>query len=160
MILYHGSLEIVRAPEIRDSNRTLDYGKGFYLTSSCPQAEKWVRSKLKNKLTHGYVNIYEYNPVLESELKILDFPLASEEWVDFVMANRTDRNFVHDFDIVKGPVADDNVYAAFAVYESGLLSKEQLIVELKTYKLVNQILLHTDKAIPIIKFVEAKEVTI
>lgn len=47
MILYHGSLDIVKNPEIREPNRTLDYGKGFYLTSSYEQAEKWVRNKLK-----------------------------------------------------------------------------------------------------------------
>lgn len=158
MILYHGSLEIVNNPEIREPNRTLDYGKGFYLTSSYEQAEKWVKSKLKGSLTCGYVNVYEYNPFLEASLKVLDFPVASDEWVDFVMANRTNKDFAHDYDIVKGPVANDNVYAAFAVYESGLFSKEQLIVELKTYKLVNQILLHTNKALPTITFVEATEV--
>lgn len=158
MILYHGSLEVVSNPEIREPNRTLDYGKGFYLTSSYSQAEKWVRSKLKGNLSRGYVNVYEYDSSFESSLKVLDFPFASDEWVDFVMANRTNKDYSHDYDIVKGPVANDNVYAAFAVYESGLFSKEQLIVELKTYKLVNQTLLHTDKALPTIKFIEAKEV--
>lgn len=158
MILYHGSLEIVSNPEIREPNRTLDYGAGFYLTSSLEQAEKWVRSKLKGNHTQGYVNVYEYDQSLEASLKVLDFPKASDEWVDFVMANRTDKNYTHDFDIVKGPVANDNVYAAFAFYESGLFNKEQLIVELKTYKLVNQILLHTEKSLPAISFVEAKEV--
>lgn len=131
MILYHGSLEIVREPEIREPNRTLDYGKGFYLTSSYSQAEKWVRSKLKGNLTHGFVNVYEYNSSLEASLMVLDFPTASDEWVDFVMANRTNKDYSHNYDIVKGPVANDNVYAAFAVYESGLLSKEQLILNSK-----------------------------
>lgn len=158
MILYHGSLEIVKEPEIREPNRTLDYGKGFYLTSSYEQAEKWVRSKLKQTLTQGFVNVYEYDQSLESVLKVLDFPTASDEWVDFVMSNRTDKDYSHDYDIVKGPVANDNVYASFALYESGIFSKEQLIVELKTYKLVNQILLHTYKALPLVTFVEAKEV--
>lgn len=46
MNLYHGSIEIVEFPEIRRPNRTLDYGAGFYLTSSREQAENWVRRKL------------------------------------------------------------------------------------------------------------------
>lgn len=54
--LYHGSLEIVENPEIRHSNRTLDYGAGFYLTSSLEQAEKWVRTKIKDNLAHGFLN--------------------------------------------------------------------------------------------------------
>lgn len=159
MILYHGSLVTVDKPEIREPNRTLDYGAGFYLTSSYEQAEKWVRNKFKGILTKGFVNIYDYDPLLESSFRVLDFPTASDEWVDFVMSNRMDKDYAHNYDIVKGPVANDNVYAAFALYESGLLDKRQLIVELKTYKLVNQILLHTDRALASIKFIEAKEVT-
>jgi len=158
MILYHGSLEIVNHPEIREPNRTLDYGAGFYLTSSFEQAAKWVKNKLKGSLIRGFVNVYAYDPTIERSLKVLDFPTPSDEWVDFVMANRMDKDYSHDYDIVKGPVANDNVYAAFAFYESGLFSKEQLIVELKTYKLVNQILLHTERALQSIEFIEAKEV--
>ena len=97
MILYHGSLEIVDNPEIREPNRTLDYGAGFYLTSSFEQAEKWVRNKLKGNQTCGFVNVYEYDSSFENSLNILDFPKASDEWVDFVMSNRMDRNFTHDF---------------------------------------------------------------
>ena len=43
MKLYHGSLEIVTTPEIRLPNRTLDYGSGFYTTTSYEQALKWVQ---------------------------------------------------------------------------------------------------------------------
>ncbi len=159
MILYHGSLEIVEAPEIRKPNRTLDYGTGFYLTSSLEQASDWVKRKLKNDVVRGYINIYEYDPSLEENLKILEFESPSESWLDFVMANRMDKSFAHDYDIVKGPVANDRVYASFALYEARLLSKQELITELKAYKLVNQILLHTDKALPSVTFFEAKEVT-
>lgn len=141
-----------------ECRRTLDYGAGFYLTSSFEQAQKWVKSKMKANIAVGYVNVYEYNPIVESSLAVLDFPTASEEWVDFVMANRLDKSYSHEYDIVKGPVADDKVYAAFAFYESGLLDKGQLIAELKTYKLVNQILLHTEKALEAVVFIEAKEV--
>ncbi len=109
-------------------------------------------------MRRGFVNVYNYDPELEVNLNVLDFPKASADWVDFVMANRMNRDYTHEYDIVKGPVANDNVYAAFAFYESGLLNKEQLIVELKTYKLVNQILLHTENALPTITFIEAKEV--
>lgn len=158
MRVYHGSLEIVDSPEIREADRTLDYGAGFYVTSSFEQAEKWVRGKLKGRITQGYVNIYDYEPLRERILKVLHFPFPSAEWVDFVMANRMDRNFNHDYDIVRGPVANDRVYASFALYEAGLLSKSELITELKAYKLVDQILLHTPGSIPSIRFIEAREV--
>ena len=72
--------------------------------------------------------------------------------------NRTVRGFSHDYDIVYGPVANDKVYAAFALYEGGLLSKQNLIAELKTYTLVDQYLFHTTKSLEAITFTKAKKI--
>ncbi len=159
MEIYHGSTEQVELPEIREPNRTLDYGVGFYLTSSREQAESWVRRKFKGDVLRGWLNVYEYLPEIESDLSVLSFDIPDEQWLDFVMANRMNKDFTHDYDIVKGPVANDRVYASFALYEAGLLNKQTLISELKTYKLVNQILIHTEKALAAIRFIEAVEIT-
>lgn len=158
--LYHGSLEIVATPEIRKPNRTLDYGEGFYLTSSADQAEAWVRRKLKGDITLGYVNIYEYDENMEAAFETLAFERPDEAWLDFVMDNRMNLNYRHGYDIVKGPVANDRVYASFALYEARLIDKQELINELRAYKLVNQILIHTDRALASVKWIEAKEVKI
>lgn len=91
-------------------------------------------------------------------LNALLFESPTEEWVDFVMNNRTNKDFNHDFDVVYGPVANDKVYAAFALYEGGIIDKQTLISELKAYKLVDQYLFHTDKALESVIFIEAKEV--
>ena len=48
MKLYHGSLESVSKPEIRESNRTLDYGKGFYFYT------KPSNLGLENPITKAY----------------------------------------------------------------------------------------------------------
>lgn len=69
-------------------------------------------------------------------------------------------NYRHSYDIVKGPVANDRVYASFALYEARLIDKQELINELRAYKLVNQILIHTDRALASVKWIEAKEVKI
>lgn len=158
MELYHGSIEKVELPEIRTPNRTLDYGAGFYLTSSHDQAESWVRRKFKGDIVRGWLNVYEYNPDLETELSVLSFEKPDEQWLDFVMANRMDRDFMHNYDIVKGPVANDRVYASFALYEAGILGKQALISELKAYRLVNQILLHSVDALKTIRFIKAEEI--
>lgn len=161
MKLYHGSLEIVQKPEIRKANRTLDYGSGFYTTTSYEQADAWVKRRMdESKQKKGYVNVYDIPEVLPSSLRQLIFLSPTEEWVDFVMLNRTEKDFVHDYDIVYGPVANDRVYAAFALYEGGLLDKQDLIKELKTYRLVDQYLFHTEAALQVLTFVESKEVTI
>jgi hypothetical protein len=112
------------------------------------------------KQNKGYVNVYEIPEYLPTALRQLLFQSPTEEWVDFVMHNRTEKGFVHDYDIVYGPVANDRVYAAFALYEGGLLNKQDLIKELKTYKLVDQYLFHTEKALQTLTFIEAKEVTL
>lgn len=156
--LYHGSLEIVVAPEIRKPDRTLDYGAGFYLTSSYDQAESWVKRKLKDDTQRGYVNVYEYDECCDSEFKLLAFDKPDKRWLRFVMANRMNPDYQHDYDIVKGPVANDRVYAQFALYEAELIDEDTLIRELRAYKLVNQILLHTTRALKSVTWQEAREV--
>ena len=161
MKLYHGSLEIVNQPEIRLPNRTLDYGSGFYTTTSYQQAEDWVKRRMnERKLELGFVNVFEFDKSSLDQLNCLIFENPTEEWVDFVMRNRTKKDFSHSYDIVYGPVANDRVYAAFALFEGGILDKQSLINELKTYKLVDQYLFHTEAALQAIKFIDAKEVTL
>ena len=160
MKLYHGSLEVVSEPRIITPNRTLDYGRGFYTTTSYEQAEQWVRRRKGTQHSVGYVNVYELAEVLPDDIKQLRFETPTEEWVDFVMRNRTEKGFDHSFDIVYGPVANDRVYAAFALYESNLLDKEGLIRELRTYELVDQFLFHTEQSLQHLTFIEAKEVTL
>ncbi len=160
MKLYHGSLEVVSEPRIITPNRTLDYGRGFYTTTSYEQAEQWVRRRKGTQHSVGYVNVYELADILPDDIKQLRFETPTEEWVDFVMRNRTEKGFEHSFDIVYGPVANDRVYAAFALYESNLLDKEGLIRELRAYELVDQFLFHTEQSLQHLTFIEAKEVTL
>lgn len=159
MKLYHGSLEIVENPEILKPNRTMDYGKGFYTTTQKSQAEKWVLRKMETfNTSKGFTNIYDFDENALSKLKVLRFVQPDEQWLDFVMENRIQKNYKHDFDIVYGPVANDRVYTAFALYEDGLLDKQGLIKELRAYKLADQLLFHTEKSLVYLHFLEAKEI--
>ncbi len=160
MKLYHGSLEIIKEPRIIVPNRTLDYGSGFYTTTSYEQAEQWVRRRMSPPINRGYVNVYEIDDSAMTKLNVLWFDEPTEKWVDFVMSNRTLKDFEHNHDLVFGPVANDRVYAAFALYESGFLNKEGLISELKTYKLVDQMLFHTVHSLRHLKYIEVKEITL
>ncbi|MBM6882966.1 DUF3990 domain-containing protein [Bacteroides caecigallinarum] len=156
MKIYHGSLEVVKYPMILQPNRKLDYGEGFYTTTSEKQSKEWVERRMIEKHSEcGYVNIYEFDETKLSELKSLIFTEPSKEWAEFVMANRTRKGFTHDYDIVYGPVANDKVYLQFGLYESGAISVETLIRELKTYKLVDQYLFHTERALRTLNFIEA-----
>lgn len=155
--LYHGGLEIVASPEIRKPDRTLDFGSGFYLTSSRKQATDWVKRRMENNgVESGYVNQYVFDDLsAEKILNVKKFASANDEWLDFVMDNRRNMGFTHPYDVVIGPVANDKVYTAFALYESGTLSRELLIQELKTYRLVDQYLFHTVRSLAFLKHVSA-----
>ena len=157
MKIFHGSLEKVEHPVILIPNRKLDYGEGFYTTTSEKQAKEWIERRMFERHANaGYINVYEFDDTAMSKLKTLIFSEPSREWVKFVMANRTKRGFTHDYDIVYGPVANDKVFLQFGLYESGVIGVETLIRELKTYKLVDQYLFHTEKALLHLQFIESK----
>ena len=158
MKLYHGSLVTIEKPKILKPTRTLDYGSGFYTTTSYEQAKQWVSRKLSDKQAVGYVNVYEFQQSALESVKSLVFKQPNEEWVDFVMQNRMNPNFHHDYDLVYGPVANDTVYAQFSLFEGGLISKATLIEELKAYQLVDQMLFNTENALAFLTFVKAEEV--
>lgn len=158
--LYHGGSEVIKRPEIREPNRTLDFGKGFYLTSSKSQAEDWVSRRCQAVGTaFGYVNEYEFDlKAAASMLSVKTFNSPSDKWLDFVMANRRVLGFTHNYDTVVGPVANDRVYTAFSLYEGGTISRDILIQQLKTYKLVDQYLFHTPRALDHLSFKDAYKI--
>ncbi len=65
---------------------------------------------------------------------------------------------MHEFDIVKGKVADDRVYACLNAFENKFMDFDTTIKELRTYKLEDQISFHTNKALKYIKYVGYEEV--
>lgn len=91
MILYHGSDMIVESPKILKANRTLDFGHGFYTTTSKDQACKWASiKKIREQSEDSVVNIYEASDDILNDrgLSVLIFTEASEEWLNFVIKNR------------------------------------------------------------------------
>ncbi len=157
MEVYHGSLEIVENPEIRIPNRTLDYGSGFYTTTDYNQARDWV-SRHNKKAKVGYVNVYEIDLKAVRQANVLWFDEPTSEWIEFVDNNRNTPGFSHTYDFVYGPVANDRVYAAFALYEAKLLNKQELLTMLKVYDLVDQLLFHTQEALKFLKFKESHKI--
>ncbi len=57
------------------------------------------------------------------------------------------------FDIIFGPVANDDVYTTFTLYTAGALTKEQTLEALKIKKLCNQLVLTSEKALSYLKFI-------
>ena len=157
MKLYHGSTVSVKNPNLRQGRPNTDYGKGFYTTVDFDQAARWARIR-RDRAGGGnaVVSVYEVDDDLlqKKDFRIMEYNGATKEWLDFVVANRRYAP-LHDYDIVLGPVANDNLYATISLYENGELSAEAAVVQLKTHVLFNQVSFHTDKALSQLRFVES-----
>jgi len=161
--LYHGGEFPVKDPLPRPpkETRSHDFGLGFYATTSQDQARRWVGIRMRQHVYEkGVVSSYAFNAdaLLSKGLKVKVFVGPTSEWFDFVMANRHDVNFTHDYDIVMGPVANDNVYETLTLFEDGILTKDEAIVRLRAYKLVDQVFFHSAEALRFLSYVEAETV--
>ncbi|MDR2702630.1 MAG: DUF3990 domain-containing protein [Spirochaetaceae bacterium] len=165
MTIYHGSNIAVPSPKILPANRLLDFGEGFYTTSSPEQARRWAqRVSINKKTKEQIVSVYDFDAEKAAEnLKIVRFNSPDSAWLRFVTACRSGRETHIEYDIAIGPVANDNVYATIQLFETGLLSETETIIRLKTEKIFDQILFHTIRALQYCTFVKheyAKEASI
>ncbi len=155
MIIYHGSNVVVEKPKLIAQNRYLDFGYGFYTTTNKAQAISFAEKvyKRKNEGTKQ-VSIYEVDEAkLFCECFVLKFDSPNEAWLDFVSENRSGNYDGDNYDVVYGPVANDDVYTTFTLYQAGALSKEQTLETLKIKKLYDQMVFTSEKALSFIKFV-------
>ncbi|MGC4130009.1 MAG: DUF3990 domain-containing protein [Bergeyella sp.] len=156
MKLYHGGIVEIETPKILDNQRLVDFGKGFYTTTSKEQAENWALIKKKREeKQEAFVCEYEIddNVFQNPKYKILNFEKADEQWLDFVMKNRKEHYF-HGFDIVKGAVANDNLYTVIRLFETGILNKTETISRLKVHKLFDQISFHNTEILKELKLIK------
>ena len=159
MKLYHGSIVVVRKPSLRPGRPNADFGKGFYTTSNYEQAVRWAHIKQeREEASRAVVSVYEFDETLldNPDLSVRKFIGADEPWLYFVADCRKSRP--HQFDLVQGPVANDRVFTTVNLFESGVLSAEAAILQLKAYKTYDQLSFHTDRVIKVLKFVESIEV--
>ena len=156
--LYHGSTVAVRKPSLRPGRPNADFGKGFYTTSVMEQAERWAHIKQEREgAAHAVVSVYEFDETLldDADLNIRRFTGADEPWLLFVTACR--KSHPHDYDLVQGPVANDKVFTTVNLFESGVLSAEAAILQLKAYKTYDQLSFHTERVISSLRFLESFE---
>lgn len=157
MIIYHGSNVTVEEPRILTPNRYLDFGAGFYTTTNYDQALNFAgKVTMRKKCGRSTVNIYELDESIFEKVNVLNFESADEAWLDFVSDNRSGIDRTAGYDLICGPVADDDVYQTFILYSTGVYTKEQTIEALKIKKLYNQYVFTTDRALSFLTFKEVK----
>ena len=155
MILYHGSNLIVDKPQLVPQNRALDFGKGFYTTENKIQAVSFAEKIFRRrKEGEPIVSVYEFDEVAAfAKCKHLRFEAPDEEWLDFVFAHRNRTYHGDDYEIIYGPVANDDIFLTFHLYAAGELTKEETINRLKIKKLYNQLVFSSEQAISHLMFI-------
>jgi hypothetical protein len=131
VILYHGSYTAVEKPDVRRSRKRLDFGRGFYTTPFRTQAVKWTARFLR-QYGKRVVSWYEADEAqMRKNLRVLEFPEYSEEWLDFVTLCRMGVGKSDKYDLIIGSVANDKVFDALETYFSGYSDKYTAIERLR-----------------------------
>ena len=139
MRLYHGSNIVIDSINLAMCRPYKDFGRGFYLTDIKEQAEKMAVRVSKIYGGSPIVSTFEIQDDFRKidGIKVKDFGLeTTEEWAKFVMNNRN-RTFTNvkdtlcnkdnKYDIVIGPVADDNMALLFRQYENEIIDFSTLL---------------------------------
>ena len=155
MILYHGSNVEVKEPILLKVQRELDFGKGFYTTSDMEQAARWAERTAKRRgESNAFVTVYEVNEDELKNIRLLSFDSPNVEWLNFVVKNRKGEYIAGDWDVISGPVADDQTAQVIDLYLDGLYDEEEAIRRFLTQKLKDQYTFKTLEAINLLKYKE------
>ncbi|MCD8119002.1 MAG: DUF3990 domain-containing protein [Lachnospiraceae bacterium] len=159
MILYHGSNVEVKQPRLLKEQRQLDFGNGFYTTTDLQQATTWaLRTKKIRKTGKACVNVYYVDDEKLSELKVQRFDSPNLDWLTYVAANRKGKFQENEYDIVIGPVANDQTMPTLVLYLDGYLTAEETIARLLPQKLKDQVVFRTERAIKCLQCTEVIDI--
>jgi hypothetical protein len=150
LILYHGSNQNFDTIDLSKSKDKRDFGRGFYTTTICEQADDWAKALFDRYRGDGLFT-YEMELELVGDLSIKSYEGLSEEWLLMVQKNRTLGGIQHNFDIVQGPVANDKTARTIALYIAGIINTVEAINRLQYSKINNQVSLHTPAALSHLK---------
>ncbi|MBO4913834.1 MAG: DUF3990 domain-containing protein [Oscillospiraceae bacterium] len=175
--LYHGSYTEVSVINLSKCSEGLDFGKGFYVTSSQKQAISYVPSSVRKAKRRevipenfdeadGRISVYCFHAA--DDLLIHCFEDADAEWLHFAACNRSKSLFPElrkkyaAVDIIGGKVADDvtaitlNNYVAGAYGVPGTAQADRIAIELlESERLTDQFCFRTPDAIRTLAFLRS-----
>ena len=177
MLLYHGSYTGISRIDLDKCTRGLDFGKGFYLTSSFEQAYAYVPLSVKKavrlgvvpedfNLEDGIISVYRFH--YDPNLLIHSFLSANPEWLHFVSANRNQSLFPEllkkhrTTDIITGKIADDQTAKVLQQYIGGYFgtpglpdTDKEAIDKLLPNRLQDQFCFRTEDAVKSLEFIRS-----
>ncbi len=118
-----------------------------------------VRTTRRLRTGKPFVNVFELdeNIFKDSDIRIKKFKsMPSEEWAQFILNNRNRKfkyidnlecNIDNKYDVVIGPVADDDIVALLWQVNDSLSTVSEIVNKLKFKELTDQYSFHTERAL-------------
>lgn len=178
ILLYHGSYTSVPHIDLGRCASGLDFGQGFYLTTSYEQARDYVPMSVHKagksgtiasafNVDDGQISVYRFH--YDPNLLIHQFQTANIEWLHYVAANRNPSLFplllkkYRSVDIIGGKIADDRTAITLQLYVTGQLlappgdpeTDKAAIAKLLPNRLQDQLCFRTADAIDALEFVRS-----
>ncbi len=178
--LYHGSYIPVEKPDLSKCRDGKDFGRGFYLTTSRRQAERFTRTAVRKAESDKIISVdsaegfvSEFFVDIWEGLQIYEFADADSEWLHCVVAHRRKRGMSDelarwaDFDVIGGKIANDHTNLVITAYMDGLYGQigseraDQIAIELLEPKnLKDQFCFRTVKALERLQWVRTERIAL
>ncbi len=139
MTLYHGSNVRIAEIDLLQCNPYKDFGQAFYLTTDPAQAQEIALARVDIFGGEPVINAYHFDERLLTDGSLLykHFEDYTDEWGDFVYLHRDETQvppYMHSFDVVYGPIANDRVGLQIRNYRMGHIVKQEYLRRLHYMK--------------------------
>ena len=161
MVVFHGTNVVIEQPGIFNRFKTLDFGEGFYTTENEMQARDFAIKICQRRTPSLYpiVNCYEFTEDI-SKFSVLKFEAPNEKWLDFVVERRKGIILTEKYDLIIGPVANDDVFGTIILYEAGQLDKESALKKLNVKTLYNQMAFCSELVLDKLTFIKSYQMEV
>jgi hypothetical protein len=165
VILYHGSNTKVDCVDLLKCRPYKDFGQGFYLTDIFTHAHQMSQRVVRMYGGSPFVSAFKFDKATfeVDEINPLLFNAPCKEWALFVLNNRNKKflkindplcNHDNKYDIVYGPIANDDIVYLFRTFTRGLIDIDALIKGMEYKELTSQYSFHTQKSLKYLSPVE------
>ena len=178
MLLYHGSYVTVEKPILDKCAKFKDFGQGFYLTTSLPQARSFAKLSSSRAKNDGLISVSEKMAWISvfqvgdvTSLKTFVFQTADKDWLHCIVAHRRKRQFTEirrqmkGYAVIGGKVANDDTNATINAYILGVYgrmgseSADNICISLLIpERLKDQFCFRSQKAISCLKYIKSEKV--
>ena len=161
MRLYHGSNTEIETIDLSRGRQGKDFGSGFYTSADYMQAVEFTSNVIRRE-GKGIptVTSFEFDESAFEKLNVKRFEGYTKEWAEFILANRQNDTGrpIHSYDIVIGPMADENIYSYISDFINGIISREKFWKLIKYGCPTHQIVFCTNEALNCAKFIDYREI--